>query len=357
MPQLHALDRGLAPSSDNSENWRRPKPHRGGYVRRRDLIKVIAGSAVAWPLCVRAQQSPKIPRIGVLWHAGNEEEEALYLGALRQGFTVIGYVEGKNFVLENRFAAEQYERFNSLAAELVAAKVDVLVAVTVPAARAAQQATTTIPVVFVVVSNPVGFKLVDSLARPGRNMTGLSNVSVDLSGKRLELFKEVVPGLSQVALLSNPSFPLTPRLLNDHRAAARSLGLLVQEVQASTPDAIEPAFASVTKRSGLVLLPDTMFFNERKRIAELALAHRVPSLCWLADITDAGLLMSYGPNLSVQFRRAAAYVDKILKGAKPADLPVEQPAQFELVINSKTAKALGLNVPPSLLERADRVIE
>jgi putative ABC transport system substrate-binding protein len=156
------------------------------------LIKVIAGSAVAWPLCVRAQQSPKIPRIGVLWHAGNEEEEALYLGALRQGFTVIGYVEGKNFVLENRFAAEQYERFNSLAAELVAAKVDVLVAVTVPAARAAQQATTTIPVVFVVVSNPVGFKLVDSLARPGRNMTGLSNVSVDLSGKRLELFKEVV---------------------------------------------------------------------------------------------------------------------------------------------------------------------
>src|SRR5262249_54636515 len=170
---------------------------------------------------------------------------------LRQGFTEIGYVEGKNFVLENRFAAEQYERFNSLAAELVAAKVDVLVAVTVPAARAAQQATTTIPVVFVVVSDPVGFKLVDSLARPGRNMTGLSNVTIDLSGKRLELFKEAVPRLSQVALLSNPSYPLTPRLLNDHRAAARSLGLLVQEVQASTPDAIEPALASVAKRSGL----------------------------------------------------------------------------------------------------------
>ena len=304
-----------------------------------------------------AQQSPKIPRIGVLWHAGNEEEETIYLGALRQGFTEIGYVEGKNFVLENRFAGEQYERFNNLATELAAAKVDVLVAVTLPAARAAQQATTTIPVVFVVVSDPVGFKLVESLARPGRNMTGLSNVSVDLSGKRLEIFKEAIPALSQVTFLSNPSYALTPRLLDDYRTAARSLGLPVQELQAPTPDAIEPALASVAKRSGLVLIPDAMFFNERKRIAELALAHGLPSCCWVDDMTNAGLLMSYGANLSSQFRRAAAYVDRILKGAKPADLPVEQPTKFELVINLKTAKALGLTMPRSLLLSADEVIE
>ena len=326
-------------------------------MRRRDFIKGIAGSAVAWPLSVHAQQSPKIPRIGVLWHAGNEEEEAIYLGALRQGFTEIGFVEGKNFVLENRFAGEQYERFNSLATELAAAKVDVLIAVTLPAARAAQQATTTIPVVFVVVSDPVGFKLVDSLARPGRNMTGLSNVSVDLSGKRLELFKEALPGLSQVALLSNPTYALTPRLLTGYRAAAGSLGLPVQELQVSTPDDIEPALASVAKPSGLVLIPDAMIFNERKRIAELALAHGLPSLCWVDDMADAGLLMSYGPSISAQFRRVAAYVDKILRGAKPADLPVEQPTKFELAVNLKTAKALGLTMPRSLLLSADEVIE
>ncbi len=291
-----------------------------------------------------------------MWHAGNEQEEAVYLAALRQGFTEIGYVEGKHFVLENRFAAEQYERFNTLAAELVKANVDILVAVTPVAARAAQRATTTIPVVFVVVPDPVALKFVDSLARPGGNITGLSNVTVDLSGKRLEFFKEAVPELSQVALLSNPHYQLTQRILDDYRAAARSLGLLVQELQASAPDAIEHAIAAVVKPSGLVLINDAMLFNERKHIAELALAHGLPSLSRVAEITDAGLLMSYGPSNLLQFRRVATYVDKILKGAKPADLPVEQPTQFELVINSETAKALGLNIPVSLLARADRVI-
>jgi putative ABC transport system substrate-binding protein len=177
-------------------------------MRRRDFIKVVAGSAAAWPLAARAQQSKSIPRIGVLWHAGNEQEEAIYLGALRQGFSEIGYVEGKDFVLENRFAAEQYERYGPLAAELVASKVDVLVAVTSMAARAAQQATTTIAVVFVVVADPVVEKFANSLARPGGNMTGVATVTVDVSGKRLALFKEAVPRLSQVTLLANPTFAL-----------------------------------------------------------------------------------------------------------------------------------------------------
>jgi len=326
-------------------------------MRRREFMGLVGGAAITWPLAARAQQSRKIPRIGVLWHAGSEQEEAVYLGALRQGFAEIGYVEGKHFVLENRFAAEQYERFNTLAAELVKVNVDILVAVTPVAARAAQRATTTIPVVFVIVSDPVGLKLVDSLARPGGNITGLSNVTVDLSGKRLEFFKEAVPGLSQVALLSNPHYQLTQRILDDYRAAARALGLQVQELQASTPDAIEPAIAAVITPSGLVLINDAMLFNERQHIAELALARSLPSLSWVAEITDAGLLISYGPSYLLQFRQVAKYVDKILKGAKPADLPVEQPTQFELVINSRTANALGLNIPPFLLARADRVIE
>src|SRR5262249_42471156 len=268
-----------------------------GKMERREFVALIGG-AVAWPFAGRAQQIAKISRIGVLWDAGNEQEEALSLFALRQGFSEIGYAEGKNFVLENRFAAEQYARFNALAAELVKANVDILVAVTPPAARAAQQATTTIPVVFVVVPDPVGLKFVDSLARPGRNLTGLSSINVDLSGKRLELFKEADSGHAQEGLLSNPNFPLTQRFLDDHRAAARSLGLQVQEVQASTPDGIEPAIAAVAKPSGLVLIADPMFFNERKRIAELALAHGLPSLCWIAQMSDAGLLMSYGSSFS-----------------------------------------------------------
>jgi len=326
---------------------------------RRDFVAVLGGAAaqVAWPISAHAQQSKQIPRIGVLWHAGNEDEEALYLGAVRQGFTDIGYVEGKNYVLENRFAAEQYERFDALAAELIKANVDMLVAVTLQAARAAQRATTEIPVVFVVVSDPVGFKLVDSLARPGGNITGLANVSFDLSGKRLELFKEV-SGLSQVALLANAHFPMTQRLLEDHSTAARSLGLTVQEVQASTPDDIEPAIRGVKNQgAGLVVLPDSMLFNERKRIAELALKYGMPSVAFNAEMADAGILLSYGASFLVQFRRVAVYVHKILKGAKPADLPIEQPVQLELIINSKTAKALGLNIAPSLFARADRVIE
>jgi putative ABC transport system substrate-binding protein len=267
-------------------------------------------------------------------------------------------VEGKNFVLENRFAAEQYERFNALAAELVAAKVDVIVAVTPQAALAAQQATSTIPIVFVVVSDPVEFKIIDSLAHPGHNLTGLANISVDLSAKRLEIFKDAIPTLSKVVLLGNPKALTSNVSQTQHRAAAASLGFQMQEIEASEPNGIESAMRTIKDRgAGLVVLPDSMLFNERKHIAELALAYGMPSVSFNAEMADAGILMSYGASFLVQFRRVALYVDKILNGAKPADLPVEQPVQLELIINSKTARGLHVDIPPSLLARADRVTE
>jgi putative ABC transport system substrate-binding protein len=208
------------------------------------------------------------------------------------------------------------------------------------------------------VGNPVGAKLVDSLARPGRNITGLSNVGIDLSGKRLELFKDAIPTLSHVILLVNPNAYRIQVATELHRSAAAALGLMVQEIATPDPNSIESAFSAIADRtSGLFIVPDSMLFNERKHIAELALAHRLPSMAFNAEMVEAGLLMSYGASFLVQFRQVAVYVDKILKGAKPADLPVEQPVQFELIINSKTAKALHLDIPPSLLARADEVIE
>ena len=323
-------------------------------MKRRAFIKLLSGAAAAWPLVAGAQRSKPIPRIGVLWHAGNEQEEAIYLGALRQGFSEIGYVEGKDFVLENRYAAEQYERYDPLSAELVAANVDVLVAVTTMAARAAQRATRTIPVVFVVVADPVGEKFVTSLARPGGNITGVGTLPVDVSGKCLALFREAVPRLTQVSLLVNPTYAAIRRYVEEYRVAAGSLGLTIREVQASKPDDVQAAIAAITE-DGLVVAPDNMLWNERKRIAELALSRGLPSMSWNSDMTDAGLLMSYGENFSVQFRRIAVYVDKILKGAKPADLPVELPARYEFVINTNTARMLGLNIPPSVLALTDRV--
>jgi putative ABC transport system substrate-binding protein len=228
------------------------------------------------------------------------------------------------------------------------------VAVTTPAARAAQRATRTIPVVFVVVADPVGEKFVNSLARPGGNMTGVGTLPIDVSGKCLALFKEAVPRLTQVSLLVNPTYASIRSYVEEYRAAAGSLGLTLREVQASKPDDIQAAITTITE-DGLVVAIDNMLWNERKRIGELALSRGLPSMSWNSDMTDAGLLMSYGEDFKVQFRRVPVYVDKILKGAKPADLPVELPALYEFVINTNTARMLGLNIPPSVLALTDRV--
>jgi putative ABC transport system substrate-binding protein len=308
----------------------------------------------------RAQKVKTTPVVGILWHAGSEREEAIFLDAFRRGLRDLGYAEGRNITLVNTYAGEQYERFASNAADLVAQKVDVLVAVTRPAALAAQRATKIIPIVAVVVPDPVASGLVASLARPGGNITGLSNMGVDLSAKRMELLKEAISGLRRVVLLVNPGdSELARQFVADSRAAAALLQIEVQVIDVRAPEDLEPAFAKIlpTERTGVIVNNDPMLLNERGRIADLALARNLPTMVFMGPMASAGGLMSYGPNIPEIFRRSASLVDKILKGAQPADLPVEQPTKFELVVNLKTAKALGITVPPSLLARADEVIE
>jgi ABC-type uncharacterized transport system substrate-binding protein len=295
----------------------------------------------------------------VLWHAGNEQEEALYLGALRKGLSDLGYIEGKNIELVNRFADEHYDRFDALAAGLVQAKVDVIVASIPPAAAAAKRHTNRIPIVFALAADPVGAHLVDSLAHPGSNVTGLSNVTLDLAAKHLEFLRDCFPKLSAIALLGNPNYDIFQQYLSATRDTAKKLGIGVRVVEAPSPDALARGFSDIASAppDAVMLMPDAMFFNERTNIARLALAHKIPTITWNSDMTKAGILMSYGAILSDLFRRTATYVDKILKGAKPADLPVEQPVEFDFVVNLKTAKALALTIPPSVLARADEVIE
>ena len=331
-------------------------------MKRREFITSLGGVAATatWPLAGRAQETAKLPRIGVLWHAANVDEEAIYLGALRQGLGDFGYVEGQNVVLEMRFPAEQYERFHILAAELVQLSPNVLVSAAGTAAVALHQATTTIPLVFVNVPDPVGRKLVASLSRPGGNATGLSNMAVDLTKKRIELAKEMIPGLSRVAMLVNASDEVGSRaFIADGEAAARQLGIAVVPVGVRGRNELEGAISKISedKFPALVVTVDGLFFTERQRIANLALAARLPTIVYSREPLEAGSLISYGPSAPLLYRRAAYFIDKILKGAKPSDLPVEQPTKFELLINLKTAKALGLEVPPNLLARADDVIE
>jgi putative ABC transport system substrate-binding protein len=329
-------------------------------MQRREFITLLGGAAASWPLKARAQQPTKIPKIGVLWHAGSAEEEAVYLSAVRQGLSDFGYVEGQNVTLENRFPAEIPERFVSLAAELAALKVDVLVAINRIAALAAQRATTTIPIVFVAIPDPVGSKLVASLAHPGGNITGLSNFAHDLTAKRVELLKATVPNVSRVALLVNPNDIDSAKVyVKESRAAADKLGLFIQPFEIRTPGDLVPAFDKMREEhlDGVVVSQDGLFFATRKNIADLALARGLPLAVYSRETVDAGALVSYGPSNSAIFRRAGYYVDKILKGTSPADLPVEQPTKFEFIINLKTAKALGLTIPPSLLATADEVIE
>jgi putative ABC transport system substrate-binding protein len=330
-------------------------------MERRRFIEVIAGGLVAAPLAAEAQQAVKIARIGFL--TPNMAASPPHVReAFLQGLRDLGYVEGRNVVIEYRDAEGKSERFPALAAELVALKVDVIVAPGTPAALAAKQATRTLPIVFPIAGDPVTSGLVTSLARPGGNVTGLSILDPDLVGKCLEQLKQAVPGVSGVAVLWQPG-GLGERtdkdMLKGAEVAARALGVRLQFVEARGPAEFDRAFSEMTRaRAGaLTVLPSTMFLHERRRLVDLAARNRLPAVYPWREAVDAGGLMAYGANIADLFRRAATYVDKILKGAKPADLPVEQPTKFELVINLKTAKALGLTIPQSVLGRADQVIE
>ncbi len=328
-------------------------------MRRREFITLLSSAAAAWPLAARAQRSEKVPRIGYLspsFVTNREREEPF-----RQGLRELGYVEGKNIIIEYRFAEGKFERLPDLAAELVELKVDVIVAQVTVASLAAKGATRTIPIVMQGVSDPVGTGLVASLARPGGNITGTSAMSAEVIGKSLELLKETVPKLSRVAVLWNPDNAIfQAQMLRETQIAAGALAVELQIFAARGADEIDQAFAAMTRgRVGaLLVLPDPVFnSHHRGRIVGLAERSRLPAMYGSRDFAAAGGLMTYGPNYADLFRRAAAYVDKILKGTSPTDLPVEQATKFELVINLKTAKTLGLTIPIPLLGRADEVIE
>ena len=324
-------------------------------------VILTVGLALA-PLGTAAAQPPeKVPRVGYLSPGSSSDPARLRrFEAFRVGLRELGYVEGRNIAIESRWADGQYDRYPALAADLVRLKVDVIVAQSGAATQAAQQATRTIPIVMSLVLDPVGIGLVPSLARPGGNVMGTSFMAPDLVGKQLELLKELVPKVSRVALLRHPTNPGSAPYLREAEAAARILGMRLQILEARSPQEIDSAFAAMTReRAGaLLIFPDSFFATQRRQIAELAAKRRLPALYGgTTEYAEAGGLMAYSPNILDLHRRAATYVDKILKGAKPADLPVEQPTKFELIINLRAAKALGLTIPPSLLRRADQIID
>jgi putative ABC transport system substrate-binding protein len=324
-------------------------------MNRRETIISLAALGAA-PLVAEAQQSAKIPRIGYV--GANLADVPHLQEAFLQGLRDLGYVEGRNVVIEFRSAEGKLERLPALAAELVALKVDVIVAPPTVAALAAKQATRTLPIVMTGSADPVQSGLVTSLARPGGNVTGLSYLSEELGGKRLDLLKQAVPGVSRVAVLWEPgsaSERTEKDILKELEVAARGLGVRLQFVEVRVPEDIDRAFSYMTRAraDALAVLGSPMLGAERRRIADLAAKNRLPTVYPGRQSVDAGGLMSDGANLADLHRRAATYVDKILKGAKPAELPIEQPTKFELVINLKTANALGITIPPSLLQRAE----
>ena len=330
-------------------------------MKRRTFLALLPGSLLAAPLAAEAQPPAKVARIGFLT-TGSLPETQMELDAFRQGLREHGYLERQNIVIEYRAADGQFERLPGLATELMRLRLDLIVAAATPSARAAQQATTTMPIVAIAMGDPVGDGLVTSLARPGGNITGTTFLGPELVPKRLELLKEALPGASRVAILWHPGAfgeRTMSDMLKETEASARALGLQLQLVAVQGPDEFDRVFSTMTRRraDALVLFPSVMLFRERSRLVALSAKHRLPSLFNAREFVELGGLMGYGANLPDLIRRTAIYVDKILKGAKPADLPVEQPTKFELVINLKTAKALGLTIPPSLLLRADQVIE
>ena len=328
-------------------------------TRRRLVLALMAG-LLAVPLASLAQQPTKIPRIGFLHPASAESIGGVHLQAFRDGLHDLGYVEGKNLQLEIRWGEGKLERLPVLAAELVQLKVDVILAATSPSVVAARQATQTIPIVMPVSSDPVGDGLVASLAHPGGNITGLSIMSAEVGEKRIQLLKEMFPKASHaMAVMWNPNYVGMRARFEQAKVAAPAVGLTVRSVEVRDARELDAAFEAISREHPevLLLLADPFTNSQRARIAEFAAEQRLPAIYESSDFVDAGGLISYGPNIRDQYRRAATYVDKILRGAKPADLPIEQPTKFELVINMRSAKALGIKVPDSILLRADRVIE
>jgi putative ABC transport system substrate-binding protein len=325
-------------------------------MRRRDFISLLGGAAAAWPLAARAQQAGRLPTIGILGPT-TPSSQAQEIAAFVQRLRELGWIEGRNLAIEVRWAQGRPERYAEIAAEFVRLKVDVILTQTTPPAVAAKQATSVIPIVFASAGDPVGSGLVASLARPGGNVTGLSSQAGDTTGKRVELLREVAPGLRRLAILGNVGNPFSVLEIGEVQAAARTLGLEAVTAEIRRAEDIEPAFDSFAGRAeALFVSGDPLLFNNRIRINTLALAGRLPTMHNFREYVEAGGLMSYGPNLPDQYRHSAGFVDKILRGTKPADIPVEQPTRFDLVVNLTTAKALGLTIPESFLLRADEVI-
>jgi putative ABC transport system substrate-binding protein len=323
---------------------------------RREFITLLGGATV-WPLAARAQQPAKLPTIGFLG-ANTPSVQGRWIAAFVQRLRELGWVEGRNVAIEYRWAETRFERSPEIIAEFVRLKVDVIVTHATANILAAKQGTSVIPIVFAAVGDPVGIGVVDSLARPGGNITGLSNQFTDAAGKRVELLREVVPGLRRLAILANVGIANAALEIGEVEAAARTIGLEVATSEIRKAEDIAPAFVALKGRAeALYVFGEPLANTNRARISALALDARLPTMAGFREIVDAGGLISYGANLTDQFRRAADFVDKILRGTKPGDMPVVQPTKFELVINLNTAKALGLEVPPTLLARADEVVE
>jgi putative tryptophan/tyrosine transport system substrate-binding protein len=334
-------------------------------LKRRDFITLLGGAAAAWPLTARAQQpigrTAKMPRVGMLM-PGPAVHSAAILDPFYRGLHELGYVEGQNLAIERRDGDWKPDRLPALAAELVGLNVDIIVAWSTPTARAAKQATNSIPIIAAVMADPVGDELVANLARPGGNVTGTTFLGPELVPKRLQLLRDVVPGLARVAALWHPHAygeRTMASVVKDIEDAARTLGMQLQLVPADSPDDIASAFSAMAKEraDAFMVFPSPMLFGEHRRIVGLAASSRLPGMYQAREFVDAGGLMSYGANLDDLFRRTATYVDKIVKGAKPADLPVERPTKFELVINLKAARTVGLTINRDILLVADEVIE
>jgi putative ABC transport system substrate-binding protein len=326
-------------------------------MRRRDVIALFGSATVAWPLGARAQQRARIPRVGFLWDGPDVFTDAIE--AFRHGLRDLGWVEGQNLIVEYRWAEGKPERIRELAEELVRLAVDVIVAPSSIYTGAAKRATAAIPIVFMSHADPIGSGHVASLARPGGNATGFSIMMTETNVKGLELLKEIVPGLERVAIVLDPATPSHAPGMQAIEAASPVLGLRIHAVAVRSATELDSAFATIVREraGGILVLSTPMFIAAKTRLAELALTHKLPSVFGPRHHVEAGGLMSYSPDREDLYRRGAGYVDKILKGAKPADLPVQQPTRFELVINMRTAKALGLTIPPTILIRATEVIE